>query len=581
MRPPTSPPLAPLLALAATLLPPPAVDAAPTEGDPRRVVLGAMRAELDRAMAKLRLPGYEAPYFIEFAVRDEDHEELVGRVGALHGDHHKHDRHAYVEVRVGDYQFDNTSDDDDQVFDLDGGEGYTPSTEAPLDDDPVALRGALWLLADEKYKRALAEYARKRGRRATQVSEDEGLPSFSREQHVEAIEAPAAQPFDHAREADRVRRASALFKRWPEIFESSVRINVERVTRYLVNSEGTAVVTSRTIYGAYLAAATRAKDGMLLEHEKSFYAASPEELPDDAALAHSAEELAAELGALREAPVVDPYTGPAILMQQAAGVFFHETVGHRLEGERQNNEKEGRTFKGQIGQRILPEFLSVHDDPTRRRVADVAGGKKRSVSLNGYYLYDDEGVPARDVTLIDRGVLRDYLMSRSPIRGSLHSNGHGRAEGTGDPMGRMANLVVSSTRQVSEAALKKMLLDEVRRQGKPFGLIIRDITGGATNTSNYGFQAFKGQPRLVYRIDAKSGAETLVRGVEMVGTPLASINKIVAASDTVGVFNGFCGAESGYVPVSTVAPAVLFSEIELQRSERALERPQILPPPWK
>src|SRR5439155_12741756 len=138
---------------------------------------------------------------------------------------------------------------------------------------------------------------------------------------------------------------------------------------------------------------------------------------------------------------------------------------------------------------------------------------------------------SRDVVLIDRGVLRDYLMSRSPIKGSLHSNGHGRAEGTGDPMGRMANLIVTSTRHVSEAKLKQMLLDEVRRQGKPFGLIIRDITGGATNTSNFGFQAFKGQPRLVYRLDAKTGKEALVRGVEMVGTPLASINKLVATSD--------------------------------------------------
>jgi len=468
------------------------------------------------------------------------------------------------------------------MVDLDGGEGYEPASEAPLDDDPAALRGALWLLADEKYKRALADYARKKGKRATTLSEDEGLPSFSREPPTTAIAPPARYAFDRAALADRARRASALFKRWPEIFDSSVRITVERGERWLVDSEGATVVSSRAIYGAYLQAATRAPDGMLLEHEKSVYVDAPEALPDDAALARAATQLATELLALRAAPVIDPYTGPAILMQQAAGVFFHEAIGHRLEGERQNNEKEGRTFKGQIGQRILPEFLSVHDDPTRASItARDDLGRAGRVPLNGYYRFDDEGVPARDVTLIDRGILRDYLMSRTPIQGSLRSNGHGRADGAGTPMGRMANLIVSSSRKVSEPALKKMLLDEVRRQGKPFGLIIRDITGGSTNTSNYGFQAFKGQPRLVYRVDAKTGKETLVRGVEMVGTPLASINKIVATSDEVGVFNGFCGAESGFVPVSTVAPAMLFSEIELQRSERALERPQLLPPPWK
>jgi TldD protein len=204
----------------------------------------------------------------------------------------------------------------------------------------------------------------------------------------------------------------------------------------------------------------------------------------------------------------------------------------------------------------------------------------KPVSLNGWYTFDDEGVAARKVTLVDNGVLRDYLKSRTPITGSLRSNGHGRAEGTGDPMGRMANLFLRSTKKVSVGKLKEMLLEEVRRQGKPFGLIIRDITGGSTNTSNFGYQAFKGQPRLVYRVDAKTGAETLVRGVEMVGTPLTTVSRIVATSDTEGVFNGFCGAESGFVPVSTVAPAVLMSEIELQRTQKAAERAPLLPPPW-
>jgi predicted Zn-dependent protease len=189
-------------------------------------------------------------------------------------------------------------------------------------------------------------------------------------------------------------------------------------------------------------------------------------------------------------------------------------------------------------------------------------------------------VVARPVTLVENGILRDYLKSRTPIAGSPRSNGHGRAEGTADPMGRMANLFVRSKRRMPVEQLKKMMLDEVRKQGKPFGLIIRDITGGSTNTTNYGYQAFKGQPRLVYRVDAKTGEETLVRGVEMVGTPLTTVSRIVATSDTEGVFNGFCGAESGFVPVSTVAPAVLMSEIELQRTQKTAERPPLLPPPW-
>jgi TldD protein len=261
------------------------------------------------------------------------------------------------------------------------------------------------------------------------------------------------------------------------------------------------------------------------------------------------------------------------LLPEAAGVFFHEALGHRLEGERQNDNKEGATFKGQIGKPILPGFLTVLDDPSLQRIGNT--------SLNGYYRFDDEGVVSRPVALVDHGVLRNYLKSRTPVKGAAQSNGHGRAEGTLDPIGRMANTIVRSDRRVPYAKLKQMLLDEIRRQKKAFGLIIADISGGQTNTTTYDFQAFKGMPRIVYRVDGKTGKEELVRGVEFVGTPIGSLNRIVAASDNTGVFNGFCGAESGFVPVSTVAPAVLISEIELQRSRRAMERPPILPPPWR
>jgi TldD protein len=270
---------------------------------------------------------------------------------------------------------------------------------------------------------------------------------------------------------------------------------------------------------------------------------------------------------------MDPFNGPAILLSEAAGVFFHEALGHRLEGERQNDNKEGATFKGQIGKPILPSFLSVVDDPSLARVG--------SSSLNGSYRYDDEGVSARPVTLVDHGVLRNYLKSRTPVKGAPDSNGHGRAEGTLDPIGRMGNTVVRSDRRVPYPKLKEMLLAEIRRQKKAFGLIIADISGGQTNTTTYDFQAFKGMPRIVFRVDAQTGKEELVRGVEFVGTPIGSLNRIVAASDSVGVFNGFCGAESGYVPVSTVAPALLISEIELQRTRRAMERAPILSAPWR
>lgn len=551
-----------------------AADVAAQTKDPRLTVLHALKEELARSREKLRLPKEDPPYFVRYLVREYDDHDLSARFGGLLEDSYQNVRQANVEVRVGDYHFDNTADDStEKMFDMDDFDRYEPPSIAPLDDDLDALRATLWLQTDAKYKQALAALHKKRGNRVTKVVEDETVASFSKERAQKHIDKPLAAKVDREAWAQRLRKVSAAFKAYPEIFDAQVKLSVSHQTRYLVTTEGTELVNERLIFGLHLAAYGRAADGLLVQHFKSFYGATEGELPDEAGLMKAAAQLSNEVRLLRQAPMMDPFNGPAILLPEAAGVFFHEALGHRLEGERQNDNKEGATFKGQIGQRILPTFLSVIDDPTRAKVG--------AISLNGHYRFDDEGVVSRPVPLVDHGVLRNYLKSRTPVKGAPLSNGHGRAEGTLDPIGRMGNTIIRSDRVVPYAKLKQMLLAEVRRQRKAFGLIVADISGGQTNTTTYDFQAFKGMPRIVYRVDARTGKEELVRGVEFVGTPIGSLNRIVAASDAIGVFNGFCGAESGYVPVSTVAPAILISEIELQRTRRAMERPPILPAPWR
>jgi TldD protein len=552
-----------------------AAETAPTaKKDPRLVVLKAMKEELARSKQKLRLPGEDGPYFIRYLVRDYDDYDLSARFGALVEDNYQHVRQGAVEVRVGSYQFDNTADDSaERTFDLDDFDRYQPPVYVPVDDDIDGLRAAFWLQTDARYKRALEALHKKRGGRVSKMVEDEKMPSFSREKPSRAVDPPIPVHVDRPAWEDRLRRVSALFKKYPDVFDSQAKMSVDHQTRFTVTSEGTELLNERLIYSLQLTASARAPDGLLVSHFKSFYGARESELPSDAELARTAAQLADEVKRLRLAPMMDPFNGPAILLPEAAGVFFHEALGHRLEGERQNDNKEGATFKGQIGKPVLPAFISVLDDPT---LAQVGG-----VSLNGHYSFDDEGVAARPVTLVDHGVLRNYLKSRAPVKGSLESNGHGRAEGTLDPIGRMASTIVKSDKVVTLAQLKQMLLEEIRRQKKSFGLIIADISGGQTNTTTYDFQAFKGMPRIVYRVDGKTGEETLVRGVEFVGTPIGSLNRIVAAGNDTAVFNGYCGAESGYIPVSTVAPALLISEIELQRTRRALERPPVLPAPWR
>ncbi|MCB9528258.1 MAG: TldD/PmbA family protein [Myxococcales bacterium] len=537
--------------------------------DARASILDAMRAELDRNTARLRVDEYETPYFISYRVVERDGVTIEARFGAVVTDDRELDRVAAVDVRVGDYAFDSSPEPDDMMF----MEPITwrPASEAPVADDPAALRATLWLLTDEAYKEALSTYLRKKARRVAEVRDDKS-DSFSREKPVTSIGEPRSMTVDRAAWRGLAERLSTRFRKMPSLVEGAVRIAADHERVFFVNSEGTRLVRESVIYQVAFDAITRAPDGLLLDQGKTLYGRSFGELPDEAALAVMVDAAMRDLEALRQAPVADPYTGPAILEPEATGVFFHETVGHRLEGERQNDENEGQTFKGALGNRILPEFITVRDDPRREKWGEV--------SLNGYYLHDDQGVPAQEAVLVDGGVLRTFLTSRTPIEGVPQSNGHGRAQGTHRPMARMGNLIVEGRAPVSREKLKQMLIDEVKRQGKPYGLIIRDITGGSTNTSNYGYQAFKGTPRMVWRVDAETGAETLVRGVEMVGTPLLAVSKIIATSDEMGVFNGYCGAESGYVPVSAVAPAALFREIELQRTQQGKEKPPILPPPW-
>ncbi|MCA9546022.1 MAG: TldD/PmbA family protein, partial [Myxococcales bacterium] len=507
----------------------PAVALAGPGGDPRQALLAAMEAELDRSTAKLRLEDHEAPYFISHRLVERDEVAVEARFGALLFDATEQARVAAVDVRVGSYRFDSSEKPEDMLL-FEPMDGFRPSKAVPLDDDPEAIQATLWLLTDRAYKNALSTFLQKKAKKVTEV-EDKHVDSFSKAPAVKHVDDAAKLAVDRARWRQLARTLSARF-RGRDLLDGSVRISADHDRTYLVNSEGTRLIAERIIYQIAFHAVGQAPDGMLLEQGATLYGRRWDELPDEAALVAQVDEAIANLEALAKAPVADPYTGPAILEPEATGVFFHEAVGHRLEGERQNDEKEGRTFKGQIGQRILPEFLTVRDDPTTPRYADQG--------LNGWYRFDDEGVAAQNTFLVQNGVLKAFLTSRTPVEGTAASNGHGRAQGTHRPMARMGNLIVEGAKAgtVSRKKLKAMLLDEVRKQGKPYGLIVRDITGGNTNTSSYGYQAFKGIPRMVYRVDAKTGTETLVRGVEMVGTPLTVVSKVKAVSDEMGVFNG-------------------------------------------
>jgi predicted Zn-dependent protease len=270
-------------------------------------------------------------------------------------------------------------------------------------------------------------------------------------------------------------------------------------------------------------------------------------------------------------PLNDPIVGPALLTGRAAAVFFHEVFGHRAEGHRQKDVNEGQTFAKKVNEPILPDFLTVVDDPTMKKLGNE--------DLLGYYQYDDEGVKAQRVVLVDHGVLKNFEMSRSPLVDFPTSNGHGRRQIGASPVSRQGNLIVESNKTVTNAQLRVKLIELIKQQGKPYGLLIDDIAGGFTFTGRGQPQAFQVQPLVVYKVFADGRPDELVRGVDIVGTPLAALTKIVATGDTPEVFNGYCGAESGSVPVSAASPAILTSELEVQKKQSSTDRPPILPAP--
>jgi len=307
---------------------------------------------------------------------------------------------------------------------------------------------------------------------------------------------------------------------------------------------------------------------MDLFRARTFEAETADKLPAQTELAGAMRELGASLEALRKAPVTEPFDGPAILSGRAAAVFFHEVLGHRLEGQRHRGDEEGQTFTKEIGKEVLPAFLSVADDPTRTTFDQTW--------LSGSYEYDDEGQKARRVDLIDDGVLKTFLMSRLPIASFAESNGHGRAQVGRVPTGRQGNLIVTSTKTEPEDELRRQLIEEAKKQGKPFGLYFEDISSGFAVTTRNSPQAFQVIPLVVYRVYVDGRPDELVRGVSIVGTPLAAMKRILATGDKSEVFNGECGAESGTVPVSAVAPAMLVSEMETQKQAQGTARPPIL-----
>jgi predicted Zn-dependent protease len=531
-------------------------------------VLQAMKQELDRSMDQLKKQK-TPPYFLAYDITEVDSVRVSGSFGTLTNSRRQRERLLGVDLRVGGYQLDNTRPIRGGMFNMIDSMSYIPM---PVEDDPDAIRALLWYQTDQKYKRAIEQLIAVTTNNKVKIEETDRSGDFSpapAENYIDLTAPPLK--VDQKVWEDKVRKYTAPFQRYGNIYQARAALSAATKTRWFVSSDGSVIQTSDTSYQLSINGFSKADDGMELPRFETFYSSTLEGLPSDETVLAAVNKMAKDLMALKVAPVMDAYLGPAILSGRAAGVFFHEVFGHRIEAQRQKRDNDGQTFRDKVGQLVLPDFLSVYSDPTLRKLGKT--------ELSGAYKFDDQGVKARRVPVVENGVLKNFLLSRTPLDGFPTSNGHGRKEPGRLVAARQSNLIVQASKAVSREELKKRLIEEVKKANLKYGLLFEDIMGGFTMVGRASPNAFEVLPVMVYRIYA-DGAEELVRGVDVVGTPLTAFSRILAADDQVATFNGTCGAESGMVPVSANSPGLLIAQLEVQKKPKSTERSPILGPPF-
>ena len=544
-----------------------------TYGQEQDKLLGLLKEELAQQMKELKGEEFP-PYHMNYRVIDVTSSVVSASFGALMNSQQYRSRTLVPQIRLGDEKLDNFrfSQMGAPMSQYQG----PSSARLPLDEvnNEDAVRQAIWNEVNNRYKFAVDMYQKTKAQSSVNVEEEDKAPYFSEAKVEKYYEAPLPaekMTIDRDLWAARMKEISAVFKNQPGIMKGDAIMIYTVERRYFVNNEGTEVVQNLPYARIMVFGETKADDGMELPLNLSYFAYDPADLPGNDRIIADTREMVKTLEALRVAPVVDPYTGPALLSGPASGVFFHEIFGHRIEGQRMKSESDGQTFKKMIGQLVLPADMHVYDDPTIRKYAGE--------DLNGFYKYDDQGVKAERVDVVVNGKLNDFLMTRTPIDGHPRTNGHARASDAFDPVSRQSNLVIETSNPKTNEELRQLLIEEVKKQDKEYGYFFKEVTSGFTFTGKGATNSFNVTPLEVYKVFADGRPDQLVRGVDLIGTPLSMFSNIIYAGNDARVFTGMCGAESGSIPVTAISPTILVNKVETQRKAKSQDILPILPPP--
>jgi TldD protein len=532
-------------------------------------VLRAMQDELQRSVKELQFKDLEKPYFIQYTIVDEDEYSIDATFGGITSSDHNRDRALGVQVRVGSYDFDNSEFVQSGQFGGGGGASNGVLTLTVVDNDYDVIRHALWLATDTAYKQAVEQLARKKAFVQNKV-QDENIPDFSKESPTTAIGARRTLEFDQSRWEKQLRDWSAIFKDFPEIQQSGVSLNARLAHRYLVNNEGTQTVQPSLIVSVQAAATVQSSDGMVLSNSVPFNATGFDQLPSAETITSTIRQLATDLTALRSAPLLDAdYSGPVLLVGQASAEMFARVLAPNLSGQRQPlSARDQGNPRSELSDRmnrpVLPRFLTVVDDPTENHAGDK--------ELIGAYQVDDQGVLAHKVTLVQDGILKDFLMSRRPSKTQPQSNGHGRSGLPGRESAQIGNLFIQATDGKSYEDLKKALIEMCKTENLDYGILIKAIDPGGRGPL--------GAPVLTYKVYVSDGHEELVRGAAATTLSVRSLRQIDAVGNDRFVANRLTGAQSAATPVSVIAPSVLLEEVDLKRPTFAQQKPTLLTNPY-
>ncbi|MBL8993296.1 MAG: hypothetical protein JNM63_08150, partial [Spirochaetia bacterium] len=530
-------------------------------------LIGVLKDELQYHFEKLKTEKIK-PYYISCRVDDDESRFTVFEKGVLYTSSRSFGRRFDVSVRVGEPALDNTH----RI--RKGTSTYRNSSRQqgtiPTDNNPVGIKQSLWGSLNESYRKAVKDYNDVLESRKSSTEEEDKSPDFSKLPPTVLILAPTKSTYDEARWNGVAAAISKIFRSETNITRDSVYIAVDLKNNTFVDTDGSEISIPERLFSLTILASGLSAFGTTVGKSRVMLFKNPDEIFDLTRLSNECLTLIRDVKSIMAAPAGEPYAGPVIFSGEAAGVLFHEIFGHRIEGHRQKDESSGQTFTRKVGQRIFPDFISITDDPT--------AGSALGIHLSGNYAVDDEGTPASAVSLVKNGVLSNFLMSREGVLG-FPPNGHGRGQIGRDPTSRMGNTMVLSTRKTPFAELRKKLIELCVSRNLPYGYFFKEVQGGFTQTSTSAPQVFKVFPIMVYRIRTNGAPDELVSGIDIVGTPLSSITKIVDTSADYKVFNGICGAESGSVPVSAMAPDILFEEFEVERRAVSFDKKPILPAP--